>query len=75
MTGIQSYRTITCSTFQSDEMPTEMLCPVSSTPQKSRRLKSNFDHHPSQVSGDGASLYPEAPAPAARTGVVRMEAR
>lgn len=34
------------------------------------QTKPNFDHHFSQVSGDGASLYPEAPTPAAGTCVV-----
>lgn len=75
--GIQSYGKVTCYN-QPDEMPPEMLCLVSSMPQKSRKLKLNFDHksvNSSQVSGDSASLYPEAPAPAAGTGVVRMEAR
>lgn len=42
------------------------------------KLKSCFDRHPvtlSQVSGDGASLNPQATTPATGTGVVGLQAR
>lgn len=38
-------------------------------------LKSRHPVKPSQVSGDGASLHPQATAPAAGTGVVGLQAR
>lgn len=59
-------------------MPPETLLLVDPMPQKSIKFEIMLDCHPlapSQVSGDSASLHPQATTPAAGAGVVGVQAR